>query len=151
MITALLTGCGYNDFDGIVVPEYEEVPANVDIGYLRSLYKGEPLDIDRDMVVAGYVTANDLGSNFYRTFIVEDPTGAVEIKAGMFDLHNTFGYGRRVAIKAYGLVLGSYNGVLQIGRKSVESGYQTEYIATRYYPAGISGHRRIRARSGAVR
>lgn len=137
ILAACMTyGCGYNDFGEPATPDYETVLPNMDIGYLRAQYKGEPLNINDEVVVAGFVTANDKGNNFYRTFTIQDNTGALEVKAGMYDLHNIFPYGRRIAIKAEGLVLDMYNGVLQVGTKSLEGSSRTGYISTRYYPGG---------------
>lgn len=131
-----LWSCGYNDFGGIALPQYEYVAANADIGDVVSLYKGTPFVEDRDIILAGYVTANDAGNNFYRTFIIQDPTGAVEVRAGMFSLHNIFYRGRNVAVKARGLTVGAYNGVLQIGTASAVNSSQPAYIANRYTPGG---------------
>lgn len=131
-----LWSCGYTDFDGIIVPKYEYVAANADIATVAALYKGKPLVVDKDIILAGSVTANDAGNNFYRAFIIQDPTGAIEVKAGMFSLHNIFYRGRNVAIKARGLTISSYNGVIQIGMASVENPAQLDYIANRYTPGG---------------
>lgn len=131
-----LWSCGYNDFDGITVPQYERVDANADIGAITALYKGTPVVVDKEIILAGFVTANDAENNFYRTFIIQDPTGAIEVKAGMFSLHNIFYRGRNVAIKARGLTVSAYNGVVQIGTASLENPAQVDYIANRYTPGG---------------
>lgn len=128
-------GCRYNDFDALVLPDYEQVLPNTTIGYVTSQYKGSTLNINDDIVIAGIVTADDRSGNFYRSFIIQDDTGAVEVRAGMFDLHNLFPRGRRVTVRARGLVLGSYNGVPQLGLRELES-QQVGYIANRYYPDG---------------
>lgn len=132
LLAVLCGGCGYNDFGDLKTPEYEVVAPNATIGFIASQYRGEPQNIDDDIIIAGNVTANDRGNNFYRTFMIQDGTGAVEVRAGMFDLHNIFPLGRRVAIKARGLVLDNYNGVPQLARKSVDG--LPGYISNRYYP-----------------
>ncbi len=132
LAAVLFAGCGYNDFGELKVPDHEVVTPNTTIGFITSQYDGTPLNIDDDIILAGSVTANDLGNNFYRTFVIQDATGAVEVRAGMFDLHNIFPYGRCVAIKARGLVLDGYNGVPQLALRSVDG--LPGYISNRYYP-----------------
>lgn len=127
-----LCGCNYNDFGELKTPEYEVVLPNTTIGFVTSQYKGKALNINDDIIISGHVTANDASNNFYRTFVIQDATGAVEVKAGMFDLHNIFPEGRRVAMRLRGLVLDSYNGVPQLGLKSPDG--LAGYIANRYYP-----------------
>lgn len=133
-LSLFTVACSTGALDRVVVPEYEYVSANFTIADLRKLYNGQTLNINDDIIIAGWVTANDRSNNFYRSFVMQDNTGAIEVKAGMFDLHNVFRMGRRVAIKGRGLAIGSYNGVLQIGRQPVGTSYQTDYIASRYYP-----------------
>lgn len=136
LVFAFFWSCGYNDFDDIILPKYEYVAANADIATIAALYRGRPLVVDKDIILAGSVTANDAGNNFYRTFIIQDPTGAIEVKAGMFSLHNIFYRGRNVAIKTKGLTISAYNGVIQIGMASAENPSQVDYIANRYTPGG---------------
>ncbi|MDL2320252.1 DUF5689 domain-containing protein [Alistipes sp. OttesenSCG-928-B03] len=131
-VAVLLASCGYNRFDVEPPDAGEYLAANADIGTLRALYDGATITVDEEVIIAGVVTANDRSGNFYRSFIIEDATGAVEVRAGMFSLHRTFRRGQRVAVKLQGLAVGVYNGVVQVGRRSMESGSQTEYIASRY-------------------
>lgn len=121
--------CSYNHFeapepDPVVLP----VP-NVSLGTLRSMYPGYPVEIDTEIVVSGSVTTSDQASNFYRSFILEDESGAVEIRAGLYDLYHTYPLGRQVVVKAEGLTLGMESGVLQLG------------LASDRYPTGYMEHR----------
>ena len=131
-ILLLCGGCGYNDFGELKVPEYETITPNATIESVTAHYNGTPLNINDDIIVAGSITANDQSDNFYRTFVIQDATAAVEVRAGIFDLHNIFPIGRRVAIMARGLVLDSYNGVPQLALKSADG--LPGYISNRYYP-----------------
>lgn len=122
LFTALLPailmakGCGYDSFGGGTGPDDSEVIANAPIESMRELYANGTIRIEEDIIIAGFVTANDYSGNFYKTFVIEDDTGAVEILAGFYDLHATYNEGRRVAIYTQGLCLGEYNGVMQLGR-----------------------------------
>lgn len=129
IIGMLLCGCGYNNFDLPEVPAHGTEAYNMDIADLCSLHGGQAYHIDKELIISGYVTANDKGGNFYRSFVLEDETGAVEIKSGEIELHNIYVYGRKVTVKAKGLTLGMYNGVAELGMRSYSPGsYQTDYI-----------------------
>lgn len=124
-----LNGCGYDDFKDYDPPMPEMVMPNMDIGDLKNLYDGTPKTVYDDVVVAGYVTANDKSGNLYRTFMVEDATGAIEVKAGLDELHNIFPVGMYVAVKAQGLRIGAYNDVVEIGLHPDDgSFYDTDYF-----------------------
>lgn len=94
-----------------------EVPTlpNADLALLRQLYDGRSFVVAEDMVFEGYVTANDRSGNFFRSFIVDDGTAAVEVRAGFYELHALYPLGRRVVLHARGCAVGMYNGIVQIG------------------------------------
>lgn len=72
--------------------------------------------IPSDVIFEGVVTANDRSDNFYQSIVIEDETAAVEIKVGLYDLHNRFPLGARVRVDASGLAVMLYDGVVQMGR-----------------------------------
>ena len=83
--------CDYDQFDP---PNSEpgSVPVTtMDIATLRAFYQDDPVWVvgQRSVVVSGYVTTSDQAGNFYRSFFIEDETGAVEIRAGLYDLYAT--------------------------------------------------------------
>lgn len=136
-----LAACGYDDFGSYRPTEEEATPANALIGDLHRLYGGNSYMIYDDLTLAGYVSANDAGGNFFRTFVIEDSSGAIEVRAGLYDLHSVFPRGRYVAVKAKGLCLGMYDGVLQIGLPVSDGGYQADYfgymgVLNRYVQSG---------------
>ena len=101
------------------------------IATLRSLYKGDPVSVTgkRSVVVSGNVTTSDREGNFFRSFFIEDETGAVEIRAGLYDLHAVYRLGQQVTVVADSLTLGLTGGVLQLGLAS--SAYETDYMGHR--------------------
>ncbi len=133
-MSAALLGCGYGTFPDADAGDIRGtglVP-NADIGLLRESYHGNNLTIVEDVVIEGYVTVNDLSGNYFETFIIQDGTGAVEIYAGIADLHNYYQTGRRVVVKAKGLAIGSYNDVMQLGRRVNQySDYRVEDFGSR--------------------
>lgn len=121
-------GCDYDRFDP-PEPHTADVPVpTMSIATLRSLYKGDPVLIagKRSVVVSGNVTTSDREGNFFRSFFIEDETGAVEIRAGLYDLHTVYRLGQQVTVVADSLTLGLTGGVLQLGLAS--SAYETDYM-----------------------
>lgn len=119
LLFCLLSGCGYDRFGEMergAIPVSALTP-NCDISTLRENYFGTPVVVPDDIVIEGYVAANDLSGNWFRSFVIEDGTGGIEVRAGISDVHILFQRGRRVSVSVRGLAMGSYNGVLQLGRK----------------------------------
>lgn len=120
--------CDYDRFDP---PNSEpgSVPVTtMDIATLRTFYQDDPVWVvgQRSVVVSGYVTTSDQSGNFYRSFFIEDETGAVEIRAGLYDLYATYRLGQQVTVVVDSLTLGMTNGVLQLGLASAV--YETDYM-----------------------
>lgn len=133
LLSVVLGGCGYDRFDDLQPADNQYIEANIDIGTLRTWYgsSDEIKHVYDDFIIAGWVTAEDKSDNFYRSFIIEDRTGAIEIRAGFYDLHTVFVRGRQVMIKIKNLDVDTYNGVLQLGRTRYD---MLDYIAVRYIP-----------------
>lgn len=133
----LFTGCNYNRFGEFQLPDNELIVGNIDIATLREFHGGDGVkNVTGDFIIAGVVTANDVSDNFYRTFMLQDLTGAIEIRAGIFDLHTIFVRDRQMAIKLKNLAIGAYNGVLQVGRPPEDGDNSVAFIANRYLPGG---------------
>lgn len=119
------------DYDRFNAPNQKpnSVPVTtMDIAALRTFYQDDPVWVvgQRSVVVSGYVTTSDQAGNFYRSFFIEDETGAVEIRAGLYDLYATYRLGQQVTVVADSLTLGMTNGVLQLGLGS--AAYETDYM-----------------------
>lgn len=118
---ALLGACGYNEFG----PPGDGRPAaplpNMTVSSLRSLCADGPIRIEGSgAVLTGYVTTSDRANNFYRSFFVEDRTGALEVRAGLYDLHNMYGLGEQVALRLDGLSAALDDGLLRIGLRGTD-------------------------------
>lgn len=97
------------------------IQTNSDIKSIKSLFKFEGfVQITEDKVFSAVVIANDSTGNFYKKIIVQDATGGLEILLDAKEMYTKFPVGRRVFIKAKGLYLGDYNGVIQLGYLPVE-------------------------------
>lgn len=118
---ALLGACGYNEFG----PPGDGRPAaplpNMTVSSLRSLCADGPIRIEGSgAVLTGYVTTSDRANNFYRSFFIEDRTGALEVRAGLYDLHNMYGLGEQVALRLDGLSAALDDGLLRIGLRGTD-------------------------------
>ncbi len=133
LASMVLGSCGYDRFDDLLPSANQRLEANIGIGTLREWYGDDDRvkHVTDDFVIAGWVTAEDKSDNFYRSFIIQDRTGAIEIRAGIYDLHTLFVRDRQVAVRIKNLDIDLYNGVLQLGR---ERSGRVDYIAVRYIP-----------------
>ncbi|MBQ4280060.1 MAG: OB-fold nucleic acid binding domain-containing protein [Rikenellaceae bacterium] len=102
-------------------------PRAVSIAYLKSLYQGYPLRFEEDLTIEGVVVANDRNGNYYKTLVVSDGTGGIEVKADYDKLFEVFRTGQTVRIGCNGLALGAYGGLVQLGDPA-PGDYETGYI-----------------------
>lgn len=131
--TLAAVSCNYNDTDDYSINDFDYGDtANITISQMKSFYEyGGVTTFTRDYTIEGIVTANDRSGNFYKAFTIEDDTGAVEIKAGLYDLYPMFPEGRKLYVKLKGMTLGAYDGMYQLGLKADKSsGYEVEYLTT---------------------
>lgn len=126
-IMIALSACGYNRFEDPPALKPTDLRANTQISTLYEHYYGNNTTVVEDIIISGYVSATDKSGNFYNSFVIQDSSGAIEICAGLYYLHNTFRQGQQIVIKLKGLALGMYSGVLQLGLKvNPYSAYRVE-------------------------
>lgn len=126
---SLAAGC-YDRFD-TPQPDGERLPVpNTTIATLRAYYAGTSFVVTNDLVIGGTVTADDRSGNFYRTIMVEADGAAVELLAGVDDLHRFAPVGTQVRINLKGLAIDESRGVLRIGAPSAD-GKTAEQIGSR--------------------
>ncbi|MCD7969780.1 MAG: DUF5689 domain-containing protein [Alistipes sp.] len=128
VLTLLLYGCGYDKTGDWIAPQSGILLPNANIGTVRAMCGDGVMNVTDSIIVAGYISANDKSGNIYRSFFIEDGTGAMEIRAGMYSLHNTYIQGRYTAVKLYGLTVSLYNGTLQAGMSVNDYGNAPGYI-----------------------
>ncbi len=108
----------------------------VTIAELKQLYFNQyPVDhaankvlITRNYVIKGKVITNDRPGNFYRNMIIQDASGALEIKVGKGSLQNEYKVGQTVYVVAENLTLGNYRFMLSLGTASANPQYSNDYI-----------------------
>lgn len=126
----LLGGCGY-DRHKAPTALYDTTLPNAPIEVLYG-YADEGVEIAEQVIFAGEVVADDASGNFYRAIVVEDNSGAVEVRMGLYDLAALYPIGCRVVVDAQGLMVTRQNGVLTLGREIYEwSGGRVEAIEPR--------------------
>lgn len=126
-----LTACYDNRFDAPDPSSGCETP-NETIAALRRIYAGSPFVVSSPIVLSGVVTSCDNAGNFYRTFCVEEDQAALEVVAGIDQLHNDFPIGCQVVIRLNGLTVGENYGVIQVGRAPAPgSAYEVDFLGSR--------------------
>jgi hypothetical protein len=96
--------------------EDPNLPVNITIAELKSRHVlTQYEEITDDITFSALVISDDEEGNFFKQLVVADETGGIEMRIEMTDMHNLYPVGRKVYIKAKGLWLGDYNGLIQLG------------------------------------
>ncbi|MBE5033335.1 DUF5689 domain-containing protein [Gallalistipes aquisgranensis] len=136
LLGGLLGGCE-REYDDPARFQPVEMTPTMTIAQLKSLYTSSSLEIADDIVIAGRVISTDRNGNFYRSFYMEDETSGMEIKIGKTGLYNYYPEGMTVYVKAKGLCLGAYGGMVSLGAPPSEadqaSNYQNTWIDVQYW------------------
>ncbi len=113
LLSSLLCGC-YNNYGESSQKEFAE-RATHNISHLRALCGEVPYNISDEIVCIGRVTSSDTEGNFYRTVVIEDESGAVEVKLGIYNLARQYPIGLMVALRLEGTAIMLNNGVVEVG------------------------------------
>ncbi len=98
-------------------PGYERSPSEVSIAWLRSTGRDASTVIRGDLSIRGRVTANDAYGEFFKSIVVEDATGGIEILFDLYNLHRMFPLYAEVTLHCQGLALGRYGSMLVLGER----------------------------------
>ena len=117
LLSIFLIGCVDQDFDTPPVDgEDPDITANTTIAELKALHSsGEFEQITDNLIIEGVVIADDASGNFFRSIVIEDASGGIEVRINAVELTNDYPIGRRIYIKCNGLYLGDYNNLPQLG------------------------------------
>ncbi|WP_212005465.1 DUF5689 domain-containing protein [Chitinophaga sp. HK235] len=115
MLALVVAGCK-KTFDE---PPYKDGNPDLQVtntlAELQAMYKGSPVDITNDMVLSGVVIGDDKSGNLFKQIVIQDNTAGINIQLDASNLNAKYPIGRRVYIKAKGLTLGAYGGLLELG------------------------------------
>lgn len=95
--------------------KYDDYPSEVSIAYLKSLASGASTTIRRDLTVTGRVVATDKLSEFYKTVVVADNSGGIELSVDSDRTDVVLPLYSRVTIHCQMLALGDYAGKIILG------------------------------------
>ncbi|HMO40251.1 MAG TPA: DUF5689 domain-containing protein [Saprospiraceae bacterium] len=109
--------CVNQDFDEPPVEGIDPgITPDATIAELKALYRpGSLTAVEQDITIGGVVVADDRSGNFFRSFVLQDASGGIQILINQTNFYNFFPIGRELFIKCKGLVIGESNGVLQLG------------------------------------
>ncbi len=112
-----MNSCVEKDFDEPPAdPNLPNITANATLADLKEKHVlGEFEEIEEDMVIEGVVVADDESGNYYRALVIQDGSGGILMLVNFNNLYTDYPIGRKVYIKAKGLWLGDYNGLVQLG------------------------------------
>lgn len=137
IISLLLAACSTTKVQFGRLPDTEVEEGKVSIAYLKTLCGDRSTIIDKDVSVAGRVVANDLFGEFYRTIVIADDSGGIEIAVDGSRLYTHFPIFSEVAVICNGLALGRTGGKIALGAPP-EGEYATDRIAYEDIPRYFS-------------
>ncbi|MCO6485556.1 MAG: choice-of-anchor J domain-containing protein [Saprospiraceae bacterium] len=103
-----------------------QITPNATLEQVKAFYvPGAFTPIPDSMVIRAIVVADDRSGNFYKTLVIQDETGGIELKVNAIGLFNDFPTGREVFLFCRGLLISDYNGLLQLGGSTYLDNGQT--------------------------
>ncbi len=113
----LLFSCVKQEFDEPPAEgKITNLVANKTIKELKAIHATGAFEtIAEDWIIEAVVVADDQSGNYYKTIVIQDATAGIDVKLNANSLYNNYPIGRKVYIKLKGLVLGDYNGLIQLG------------------------------------
>ncbi len=119
IVTLLVVGCGYTDFDDIEDSYTSEVWKTN--SSLRGGISPTTEPIAYDLIAEGVVATSDSSGNFYKEIIIVDSLGyegaAIRFTFNFYDVYSLYPCGAVVAFNLKGLVVWYEDGVLTAGYK----------------------------------
>ena len=79
-------------------------------------YPDKNAKIERDIKIKGRVTGNDIGSNLYKQFALQDETGAIIVAVNQSGMHGFLAEGQEIVIDLKDLYNGGYRKQPEIGQ-----------------------------------
>jgi hypothetical protein len=99
-----------------------DIQANTTIKALKALHvTPEGYDkVTEDLIIEGEVIMDDRSGNYYKTLVIQDATGGIEVKFNDASLFNSMPIGRKIYIRCKDLLLTDYNGLPQLTGSLIE-------------------------------
>lgn len=130
LLTGIFAACVKTDFDEPPTGgDGQDIPTNTTIRDLKKLHvtSGTYDLITEDLVIGGTVVMDDRSGNYYKTLVIQDSTGGLEIKFNDGYLYNRYPIGRKIYIRCKNLMLTDYIGLTQlVGGTITQNGVLSE-------------------------
>ncbi len=126
-----LLGCVKREFDEPPVGgEPVNVTPNISIADLKALHitPGGFDTIREDLIIGGVVVMDDRSGNYYKSLVIQDASGGIEVRFNDGFLYNQFPVGRQIFILCKDLILTDYNNLTQLTGSVVEQGGSTSNV-----------------------
>ena len=118
-----ITACVKTEFDEPPVGgEPVTLTPNKTIAELKSLHvtAGGFDKITEDIIIGGEVVMDDQSGNYYKTIVIQDASGGIEVKFNDGFLFQQYPLGRTIYIRCKDLILTDYNNLTQLIGSTVE-------------------------------
>ncbi len=125
LLLASLLGCVKREFDEPPVGgEPVDVTPNISIADLKALHitPGGFDTIKNDLIIGGVVVMDDRSGNYYKSLVIQDASGGIEVRFNDGFLYNQFPIGRQIFIYCKDLILTDYNNLVQLSGGVLEQG-----------------------------
>jgi hypothetical protein len=108
--------------------DYTYTNGDVSVAYLWSIAKEHSTPIREDIVLRGYVVANDIVGELSRSFVFSDGSGGIEVKVDASNIESILPFSYAISIHCSGLYVGREGGRLVLGTKPTDI-YTVDRIA----------------------
>lgn len=125
LLVTTLFSCVKTEFDEPPITGTPvDVQPNATIKQIKALHvTPDGFDkITEDLIIEGVVVMDDRSGNYYKTIVIQDATGGIEVKFNDGYLYNQYPIGRTLYIKCKDLMLTDYNGLIQLIGGTIEEG-----------------------------
>lgn len=122
-LTLGITACVKTEFDEPPVGgEPVTLTPNKTIAELKALHvtAGGFDKITEDIIIGGEVVMDDRSGNYYKTIVIQDASGGIEIKFNDGFLYQQYPLGRTIYVRCKDLILTDYNNLTQLIGSTVE-------------------------------
>lgn len=124
------SSCIHDDFDQPPVGGTDpNLTVTTTIADLKAMYTGTRIQITDSLIISGIVVADDKSGNFYKAIVIQDTTAGILLRMDQSNLYADYPVGRKVYVNLYGLYMGEYGGLIQLGgAPTVGSTTEVDYI-----------------------
>jgi hypothetical protein len=104
------------EFDEPPVNRFSDIQANTTIADLKALHElgSSPDKIEEDLIIEGIVISDDRAGNFYKSLVIQDATGGLEVRIDAISLFLDYPRGSKVWVNCNGLYIDDFSNKHQL-------------------------------------